>query len=188
MRESHVGGVANHDDPEPCIGAVRAQVKRGTGARMGWVLSREMHYSGVPTPLSEAEGNTIVVVIARCRPTLRGRRPHARTEPLCARTGRTPGRPPRWCEGPRREGAMRHEPTTNGPEKSDGLVVPTKSPNEAGLPVEEVAEGRARPRGTWKSKPRPGHRAGSTRPLRSTVCVKQHERIGRRSSPRSCIT
>src|SRR5882757_9585595 len=117
---------------------------------MGWVLSREMHYSGVPTPLSEAEGNTIVVVIARRRSTLRGRRPHARTEPLCVRTGRAPGRPPRWCAGPRREGAMRREPTMNEPEKSDGLVVPTKSPNEAGLPVKEVAEGRSPAKGNME--------------------------------------
>jgi RNA-directed DNA polymerase len=31
----------------------------------------------------------------------------------------------------------------NGPEKSDGLVVPMKSPNDAGLPAKEVAEGRS---------------------------------------------
>src|SRR6185295_3338157 len=42
MRESHVEGVANHDDPEPASAPARAQVKRGPGARTGWVLSREM--------------------------------------------------------------------------------------------------------------------------------------------------
>jgi hypothetical protein len=40
-------------------------MKRRTGARAGWVLSREMHIFGVPTPLFEAEGNTIDIAIAR---------------------------------------------------------------------------------------------------------------------------
>ena len=38
---------------------------------------------------------------------------------------------------------MSRKPTMHGPEKSDGLVVPTKSPNEAGSPAEEVMEGRS---------------------------------------------
>ena len=38
---------------------------------------------------------------------------------------------------------MSHKPTMNGPEKSDGLVVPTKSPNKAGLPAAEEMEGRS---------------------------------------------
>lgn len=42
---------------------------------------------------------------------------------------------------------MSHKPTMHGPEKSDGLVVPTKSPNEAGLPAEEVMEGRSPTKG-----------------------------------------
>jgi hypothetical protein len=37
---------------------------------------------------------------------------------------------------------MSRKPTMNGPEKSDGLVVPTKSPNDTSLLVKEAAEGR----------------------------------------------
>jgi hypothetical protein len=76
----------------------------------------------------------------------------------------------------------------NEPEKSDGLVVPMKSPNDAGSPAKEVAEGRSPTKGTRESKTRSGHRAGSARSVRSTVCAKQQERIGRSGSPRSCIT
>lgn len=35
----------------------------------------------------------------------------------------------------------------NGPEKSDGLIVPTKPPNDAGLPTKEVVEGRSPAKG-----------------------------------------
>jgi len=47
---------------------------------------------------------------------------------------------------------MRREPTMNEPEKSDGLVVPTKSPNEAGLPAEEEAEGRSPAKGNMEKQ------------------------------------
>jgi hypothetical protein len=39
---------------------------------------------------------------------------------------------------------MRRNPRMNDLEKSDGLVVPTKLPNEAGvMPAEEAMEGRS---------------------------------------------
>lgn len=58
-----------------------------TGVRMGRGLIREIRQSGVPTLLSEAEGNTTGVVIARRRSAPRGRRPLARAESSCE-TGR----------------------------------------------------------------------------------------------------
>jgi len=97
MKESHIEGVANHDDPESCGGAREGAVEALTGARTGRVLSREIKESGVPTLLTEAEGNTDGGAIASLRPTLRGRRPLARAESSCARTGRSPGRPPRMA-------------------------------------------------------------------------------------------
>jgi len=36
--------------------------------------------------------------------------------------------------------------------QSDGLVVPTKSPNEAGLPAEEVVEGRSPAKGNMEEQ------------------------------------
>lgn len=43
--------------------------------------------------------------------------------------------------------AMSQKPAMNDLEKSDGLVVPTKSPNDAGMPAEEVMEGRSPAKG-----------------------------------------
>ena len=42
---------------------------------------------------------------------------------------------------------MSRTPTMHGPQKSDGLVVPAKLPNEAGPPVEEGVEGRSLAKG-----------------------------------------
>ena len=44
--------------------------------------------------------------------------------------------------------------------KSDGPVVPAKSPNNTGLLVAEVVEGRGPAEGNAASKTRPGLRAG----------------------------
>lgn len=89
MKESYIEGVATYDDPESCVTTREGRGEALTGARAGTVLSREIKHSGVPTLLTEAEGNTSNGDIARRWTTLRGRRPVARTEPLCARTGRS---------------------------------------------------------------------------------------------------
>src|SRR5258706_11820949 len=115
--------------PSHAKASARASSKRSTGVRTGWVLSREMHYIRAPTPLSEAEGNTSGIATARCNSDLRGRRPHARTESFRARTGRSACRSARQRAGPRREGAE-PKPTMDDMQKSDGPVVPTKSPNK----------------------------------------------------------
>lgn len=93
MRELYIEGVATHDDPESGAGTREGADEAWTGARAGWVLSREIRSFRVPTLLSEAEGHTHRTESARRGVTLRGRRPHAYTEPLCARTGRSPGYP-----------------------------------------------------------------------------------------------
>ena len=56
MKESHIEGVAIHDDPESCAGSRKAEREVLTGAHTGSVLSREIRLSGAPTLLSEAEG------------------------------------------------------------------------------------------------------------------------------------
>jgi hypothetical protein len=48
----------------------------------------------------------------------------------------------------------------NDHEKSDGLVVPVKAPNNAASAVAEALEGRGPREGNAASKTRPGHRAG----------------------------
>ncbi len=89
MKESYIEGVATHDDPESCVAARKDHSEALAGACAGTVLSREIKHFRVPTQLTNAEGNTGSAVIARRCTTLRGRRPVARTEPLCARTGRS---------------------------------------------------------------------------------------------------
>lgn len=52
----------------------------------------------------------------------------------------------------------------NGPEKSDGLVIPAKSPNEAGLPEEEAAEGRSPAKGNTGGQNAPRTQSRSSAP------------------------
>src|SRR4030095_8292914 len=103
MEESRIEGLATHDDPESGVifreGGGEAK-DRGT---CGPGIEPRNQSSRAPTPLSEAEGHTYRSENARRGAALRGRRPRARTEPLCARTGRSPGRPSRWRDGTRRE-------------------------------------------------------------------------------------
>jgi hypothetical protein len=74
MKTLYIEGLAIHGDPESCVGDPRGRSEALTGARAGPVLSREIKGSGVPTPLTEAEGNIAGRVIASGRRTPRGRR------------------------------------------------------------------------------------------------------------------
>ena len=58
MQESHGKGPASHPDPESCVGGREAGSEALTGAHAGQPWSCEIIQSGVPTPLSEAEGHT----------------------------------------------------------------------------------------------------------------------------------
>jgi hypothetical protein len=78
MKEPHIEEVANHDDPESCVGVRKGAGEALIGARAGWVLSREFTYFGAPTVLPDPEGNTHGCEIASARVALRGLRPHAR--------------------------------------------------------------------------------------------------------------
>jgi hypothetical protein len=57
MKESHIEGVAIHDDPASCAASRKAVREVLTGAHTGSVLSREIRSIRAPTLLSEAEGN-----------------------------------------------------------------------------------------------------------------------------------
>jgi RNA-directed DNA polymerase len=76
MKEPYTEGPASHGDPESCVGAREGVGEALTGERTGEVSSREIN-SGVPTVLSEREGNT-----AGTRHGERVRDP-ARSETLC---------------------------------------------------------------------------------------------------------
>jgi hypothetical protein len=90
MKESHIEGIAIHDDPESCAGHSRKAVREVlTGAHTGSVLSREIRSTRVPTLLSEAEGNNHQRRYRESLMALRGRRPDTCVEPSCARTGRS---------------------------------------------------------------------------------------------------
>ena len=97
MQEANVERVATHDVPESCAVVREDGGEALTGVGAGRVLSREIRYFRAPTLLTEAEGNTLVVVNARRRAALRGRRPLARAESPCASTGRSPSRPRRMA-------------------------------------------------------------------------------------------
>src|SRR4029079_9659584 len=58
MQESHGKGPASHRDPESCVDGRKAGGEALTGAHAGQPLSCEIRQTGVPTPVSEAEGDT----------------------------------------------------------------------------------------------------------------------------------
>ncbi len=93
MKESDIEGVASRDGPEPCVGVGEGVREASVGVRAGLVLSREIKGFGVPTSLSEAEGNTAGRAFASDRGTPRGRRPSACMESPSTRTGRSDDRP-----------------------------------------------------------------------------------------------
>ena len=57
MKESYRKGIANHPDPESCVGGREAVGEALTGASAGWVLSCEIIVIGVPTLSDIAEGH-----------------------------------------------------------------------------------------------------------------------------------
>src|SRR3954453_11534281 len=58
MRESYGKYPASHPDPESCVGDRKGAGEALTGAHVGQPSSCEIRSSGVPTRLSDAEGNT----------------------------------------------------------------------------------------------------------------------------------
>jgi hypothetical protein len=99
MRESYIEGVANHSDPESCAVVRKGGSEALTGVGAGRVLSREINSTRMPTQFSNAEGNMLGGVTASLQAIRRGRRPLARAETPCTRTGRAyrlPSQMARW--------------------------------------------------------------------------------------------
>ena len=188
MKESHIEGVAIHDDPESCAVGRKAGREALTGACAGAVLSRENRLSRAPTPLTEAEGDMIP---ARYRermdsPARWKTRNTCRT--FACENQETPVLLADDGAAGRAEKASGLTSAMNGAGKSDRLIVPTKSPNKAARAAAEVAEEGVWSRATRRSKTRSGLRAGLACPVRSAVCVKERKEIKTNGSLRCSTT
>lgn len=142
MKESHREDLPSHPDPESCVGGRKAAGEALTGTHAGQPLSCEIRSSGVPTPLSSAEGNTVASVSgepatdpARSKTlSIRGNSLHGNREiPLASAVVGARDRPEkvddRTCG-------------VHAGGKSDGRVVPKKPPNKGTMPAEVVEERR----------------------------------------------
>jgi RNA-directed DNA polymerase len=144
MQESHREGPASHPDPEPCVDGRKAGGEALAGAHAGQPSSCEIRSSGVPTPLSEAEGHTEGGAI--------GEPP---SDPAQSKTLHTRGNSSRgnreipapsilWVD--RLEKAASRTSGMHGVGKSDDLIVPGKQANKGKRPAEPV-EGRGSAKG-----------------------------------------
>ena len=144
MKESYRKGPASHPDPESCGSGRKASAEALTGAHAGQPSSCEIRQSGVPTPLSEAEGHTEFGATGKpiSDPAqsktlrMRGNSLHGNREiptssiPRVDRLGKATSRTPRmYAVG-----------------KSDALIVPGKRANKGRRPAESV-EGRGSAKG-----------------------------------------
>jgi hypothetical protein len=137
-KNSHIEGLATHDDPELC-GYVRKDVLEAlAGAHAGWVLSLENEIVPGAEAVTYSEGNTRRTAMARCDGAWRGRRPRACVETLCARTGRPCNRP-RWMEPWAAMGSPRTQSIDARSRESDCPIVPTKFPNKGREKLEQAA-------------------------------------------------
>jgi RNA-directed DNA polymerase len=143
MKESYRKGPASRPDPESCGSGRKASTEALTGAHAGQPSSCEIRYSGVPTLLCEAEGNTGIGVMGEpiADPAqsetlcMRGNSSHGSREiPSPPGTGGVPGPP---------EKATIRTSGMHGAGKSDGRKVPQKPSNNDGPPTPaEGVEGR----------------------------------------------
>src|SRR5262245_43116636 len=132
MKESYRKGTASHPDPESCGSGRKASAEALTGAHAGQPSSCEIRQSGVPTPLSYAEGNTGIG--ASGEPVT----DPAQSETLCMRGNSSHGNreipSPPAADGAtgRPEKATSRTSGMHGDGKSDGRRIPQKPPYKDG--------------------------------------------------------
>jgi hypothetical protein len=153
MQESYGKDPASHPDPESCVGDRKGAGEALTGAHAGQPSSCEIRSSGVPTPLSEAEGH--IEGGARGEPSpdpaqsktlcMRGNSPHGKRE--------IPQVPTEFASMGRPEKANGRASGVHAWGKSDDCVVPEKPPNK-GEPVSpaEAVEGRRSTKGSMRAE------------------------------------
>jgi len=148
MKESYVEGLAAHDGPESCVGVRKGDGEALTGVRAGRVFSRERHNPPGCRRCKEKRKATSGVPVSRGTTG-----PRAVADPVHVRKhlARDPGGPafarPGFPGRPRRE-VFGRTPTMHERGKSDGPIVPGKSPNNGDgnrldrcRPVPSSAEG-----------------------------------------------
>src|SRR5438445_8839142 len=87
MKEPYEQGVAIRSAPSFALGAVKCPVKRKQGKGWAGYRASKICNQGADA-VTTAEGNTASSASASCWSALRSRRPHARLETPCTRTGR----------------------------------------------------------------------------------------------------
>ena len=149
MKESYGKDPASHPDPESCVGGRKGAGEALTGAHAGQPSSCEIRSSGVPTPLTEAEGHTEGGVMGKPSSD------PAQSKTLCMR-GNSPYGKREIPQAPTERVSMGRPEKANGRTsgvhawgKSDDRVVPEKPPNK-GVPEApaEVVEGRRSAKGS----------------------------------------
>ena len=169
MQESHRKDLASHPDPESCVGGRETAGEALTGAHAGQPLSCEISYSGVPTPLSQAEGHTEGGATGKPSEDpaqsktlrMRGNSLHGKREIPRVPTGHVPlGRSGK---------AINRTLGMYACGKSDDCVVPEKPPNKSeSQPLAEAVEGRRSTKGNMVSK------AASRTQRRTDVSIAPH--------------
>jgi hypothetical protein len=146
MKEPYKEGVANHLDPESCVGVRKDAGEALTGAPAGQPLSSEIYCSSVPTaylcgegnmrddvtrepPLDAAESKTLCMHENSLR---ENREAPSTSLPMAAGTGR-----------------RSHKRTSDVyvPGESDSSIVPAKRANKADSSAAESVEGRGLTKG-----------------------------------------
>jgi len=142
MEESHIEGLATHDDLESCADGREAAREVLTGAHSGSVSSREIRATGAPTLLSEAEGHTFEGVNAS--PTDGPARSQTRhmSGTFSRENREIPSLPAADGAAGRLGKANGRTPRMHGGGRSDRPVVPTNRSNNADGTAAEVGEER----------------------------------------------
>src|SRR5215469_15210479 len=152
MKESYRKGKASHPDPKSCGCGRKTSAEALTGAHAGQPSSCEIRQSGVPTPLSEAEGNTGIGVTGE--PVT----DPAQSQTLCMRGNSShgnreiPSLPDADGATGRPEKATSRTSGMYGDGKSDGCIIPQKPLNKDELPT-SVCGVKLRPKSVGDGAP-----------------------------------
>jgi RNA-directed DNA polymerase len=153
MKESYGEGLASHTGPESCVGRREATGEALTGVHADQPLSSEIHCSGVPTLLGDAEGHT------GCNDMRESCPDPAESKTLCMRGNsmlgnrEIPSVSPGDGPGGRSEKVDSRTSDMYAGGKSDGPIVPEKLPNNDGPRTStEAAEERGSTKGNASEK------------------------------------
>jgi group II intron reverse transcriptase/maturase len=151
MKVQYREEVANHSGPESCGVHREVQVEALTGETGRPAIEPRNNYSGMPTLLSEAEGNT--VHDANRKPCIDPARSETLRLPGSFSYGSSEISSVSGVVGPDGTGKVNdRKPVINAGEKSDTPILPEKLPNKGG-DLAEAMEGRGVTRGNADENP-----------------------------------